>query len=305
MSKTNIIFIIAVLLLSQINIVYAENFEWTQTTQADFDAGKKVNLNTWSSPGDVLLGFDVDKLTIAAGDYHTVGLKEDGTVVAVGRNDYDKLNVSNWSNIKAIAAGEYSTVGLKEDGTVAAVGWDAYDWNCPDHCKDGGPLNVSGWSNITAIEAGWAHTVGLKEDGTVVAVGWNWSGQANVDDWSNIRQTSYANKYSAFGTLTSSVFDIQNASYFGTISWNATIPDEAGTGAVKFQIATGNDKKLTNKFFGPDGTANTYYTTSGHNIWQGHNGDRYLRYKLYLTTANPDFTPTLHDVTINYRSGSV
>jgi hypothetical protein len=59
---------------------------------------------------------------IAAGAFHTVGLKEDGTVVAVGYNGFGQLNVSTWANIKAIAAGASHTIGLKEDGTVVAVG---------------------------------------------------------------------------------------------------------------------------------------------------------------------------------------
>jgi len=113
---------------------------------------------------------------IAAGFYHTVGLKEDGTVVAVGYNGYDQLNVSSWTNIKAIAAGAFHTVGLKEDGTVVAVGYNG-----------SGQLNVSSWTNIKAVAAGASHTVGLKEDGTVVAVGYNGSGQMNVSSWTNIK----------------------------------------------------------------------------------------------------------------------
>ncbi len=104
-----------------------------------------------------------DVATIAAGRYHTVGLKEDGTVVAVGYNSYGQLNVSTWTNIKAIAAGTYHTVGLKEDGTVVAVGYNSY----------GQPDVFPPWTNIKAIAAGTYHTVGLKEDGTVVAVGDN------------------------------------------------------------------------------------------------------------------------------------
>ncbi len=33
---------------------------------------------------------------IAAGDYHTVGLMADGTVVATGHNGYDQCDVNNW-----------------------------------------------------------------------------------------------------------------------------------------------------------------------------------------------------------------
>ncbi|MBT2282536.1 RCC1 repeat protein [Paenibacillus polymyxa] len=38
--------------------------------------------------------------TIAAGRRHTVALKSDGTVTAVGDNDYGQCDVSGWSNIQ-------------------------------------------------------------------------------------------------------------------------------------------------------------------------------------------------------------
>ncbi len=114
--------------------------------------------------------------TLAAGTYHTVGLKKDGTVVAVGNNSHGQLNVSSWTRIRAIAAGTYHTVGLKTDGTVVATGYNGY-----------GQLGVSAWTNIKAIAAGTYHTVGLKEDGTVVAVGNNSYGQLNTSAWTNIK----------------------------------------------------------------------------------------------------------------------
>ena len=117
-----------------------------------------------------------DVATITAGAYHTVGFKEDGTVVAVGYGYDGELDVSSWKNIKAITAGTYHTVGLKEDGTVVAVGDNI----------DGG-LNVSSWTNIKAIAAGWGHTVGLNEDGTVVAVGYDGYHQLNVSSWTSIK----------------------------------------------------------------------------------------------------------------------
>ena len=103
-----------------------------------------------------------------------VGLKKDGTVVAVGNNSDGQCNVSGWSNITAISAGYYHTVGLKKDGTVVAVG------NNSD-----GQCNVSGWSNITAISAGYKRTVGYKKDGTVVAAGNNGRDQCNVSRQGN------------------------------------------------------------------------------------------------------------------------
>ena len=62
---------------------------------------------------------------IAAGQYHTVGLKSDGTVVAVGDNYDGQCDVGSqsWTDIVQVAAGDFHTVGLKADGTVVAVGY--------------------------------------------------------------------------------------------------------------------------------------------------------------------------------------
>jgi alpha-tubulin suppressor-like RCC1 family protein len=58
---------------------------------------------------------------VAAGVYHTVGLKSDGTVVAVGYNGYGQLEVGSWTDIIQVAAGCYHTVGVKSDGTLVAA----------------------------------------------------------------------------------------------------------------------------------------------------------------------------------------
>jgi len=87
-----------------------------------------------------------------------VGLKSDGTVVAVGDNDYRQCNVGGWTNITQVAADRYHTVGVKSDGTVIAAGYNGY-----------GQLEVGGWADIIQVAAGRYHTVGVKSDGTVVA----------------------------------------------------------------------------------------------------------------------------------------
>ncbi len=113
--------------------------------------------------------------TIATGLFHTVGLKTDGTVVAVGDNSNGQCDVSTWKDIVAIDADFRYTIGLKGDGTVIAVGWN--NW---------GQCDVFDWEDIVAISAGRGHTVGLKSDGTVVAVGNNDYGQCDISDWKDI-----------------------------------------------------------------------------------------------------------------------
>jgi alpha-tubulin suppressor-like RCC1 family protein len=121
---------------------------------------------------------------VDAGYRHTVGLKADGTVVAVRdneENNYGECNVGGWTNITQVAAGAYHTVGLKADGTVVAVGRN-----------DEGECNVGGWTGIIQVDAGGGlaggHTVGRKADGTVVAVGRNVEGQCDIGGWAGIIQ---------------------------------------------------------------------------------------------------------------------
>ena len=42
--------------------------------------------------------------------------------MAVGSNEYGQCNVNGWHDIVAIDAGYWHTVGLKSDGTLVAVG---------------------------------------------------------------------------------------------------------------------------------------------------------------------------------------
>lgn len=166
---------------------------------------------------------ELAKNLIAAKGDHTVGLKSDGTVVAVGSKTFGKCKVSDWTDIVAVSAGRDHTVGLKSDGTVVAVGWnktgrcDVSDWTDITAVSAGlehtvglrsngtvvatkfkedkiykhfGQCDVSEWTDIVAVSAGGSHTVGLKSDGTLVAVGNNRSGQCNVSVWKDIVSVS-------------------------------------------------------------------------------------------------------------------
>lgn len=117
-----------------------------------------------------------DIVAVSTGDLHTVGLKKDGTVVATGYNKSGQCNVGDWTDIVAVSAGDSHTVGLKKDGTIVATGYNEY-----------GQCNVGEWTDIVAVSAGSYHTVGLKKDGTVVATGYNGSGQCDVADWTDIK----------------------------------------------------------------------------------------------------------------------
>lgn len=107
---------------------------------------------------------------------HTVALRQDHTVVAVGDNSSGQCNVEEWEDIIAISAGANHTVGLRQDGTVVTT----QDKNS-DSYKE-----ISSWNDIVAISAGYHFTLGLQSDGTIVGAGYDKDGQRDTDDWSEI-----------------------------------------------------------------------------------------------------------------------
>jgi len=116
---------------------------------------------------------------VAGGALHTVGLRLDGTVVAVGYNEYAECVVGGWTDVIQVLAGTYHTIGLKADGTVITTGWCVYE-----------QCNVGGWTDIIQVAGSFFHTVGLKSDGTVVAVGDDENGQCDVGSWTDIVQVA-------------------------------------------------------------------------------------------------------------------
>lgn len=86
-----------------------------------------------------------------------------------------------------------------------------------------------------------------------------------------------------------------------SLSWNGTTP--ANTSIV-FQLAASNDPAGPFNFVGPDGTSATFYTNSGTGLLGVFNNNRYIKYKAYLSSADPVQTPVLNDVTIEYSTVS-
>ena len=116
-----------------------------------------------------------DIISIAAGWEHTLGLRSDGSVVSCGANYFYTCDVSDWTDMVAVAAAYHQSVGLRADGTVVARGQYV-----------DGELSEQGWTDIVCISASPCHTVGLRSDGTVLALGLNKNGECEVSDWTDI-----------------------------------------------------------------------------------------------------------------------
>ena len=107
--------------------------------------------------------------------------------------------------------------------------------------------------------------------------------------------------FASTGTYVSSLKDANPSAgrtpQWTTLSFTATQP--AGT-SVKFQVAASNSQYGPFNFVGPDGTANTFFTTSGATLSQ-FNGFRYLKYEAFLSTSNGSVTPTLSSVSVCFQ----
>ncbi len=88
------------------------------------------------------------------------------------------------TNLVAIAAGDYHLLALKADGTVAAWGYSAARRILPPYAGwklDNLATNVpAGLNGVIAIAAGSFHNLVIRSNGTVVAWGDNSYGQTNV-----------------------------------------------------------------------------------------------------------------------------
>jgi hypothetical protein len=125
------------------------------------------------SGGQTNVPANLDDLVAAAGgDYHSVALHHDGTLVAWGYNGDGQTTVpTNVLRFVSIAAGAGHNLAITETGSVIAWGRN-----------DCGQANVpsAAASGVLAVAGGDAHSLALLSSGIVVAWGDNSLGQTSV-----------------------------------------------------------------------------------------------------------------------------
>jgi alpha-tubulin suppressor-like RCC1 family protein len=94
---------------SQVEVVFSEQMRPSSLTANSFQLTRPAKI-----------------VAMAAGEYHTMLLKDDGTVVAWGDNSYGQGNVPDAAiDVVALAAGNSHSLALTRNGTVVAWGTTA------------------------------------------------------------------------------------------------------------------------------------------------------------------------------------
>jgi alpha-tubulin suppressor-like RCC1 family protein len=133
--------------------------------------------------------------SVAGGGYHSLALKDDGTVMGWGNNGNGQLgngehtftpvtspvSASGLTGITAIAGGEFHSLALKNDGTVWAWGANGRGQLGNGSTNESSvAVKASGLSGIIAIAAAGENSIALKSDGSVWTWGDNTYGQIGV-----------------------------------------------------------------------------------------------------------------------------
>lgn len=130
-----------------------------------------------------------DALGMAAGLWHSIVLRADGTVWSWGTVRYGSLgdgttlssatpvNVAGLAGVVAVASSLEHTLALTSDGHVWGWGNNLYaQLGDGTRSTRATPVQVVGLSDVVAIVAAYYHSLALKSDGTVWAWGNNYCG---------------------------------------------------------------------------------------------------------------------------------
>ena len=303
----------------------------TDTTQADFQTGISTNIDLTTSAGDATLT-NPDAVDQQNGSIGTSGVGI--TITTWGGQTFTPATSGNLKQIDVnlfcsgcTGTTPNLTLSIRATSGGLPTGADLATATITGFNSGAAAYYTATFSPAFAVTAGTQYafairptanpspgTYALTRSGTstagadVYAGGTRVAGATSGTVWSipltgGVSTDSgfkvYINSgYSASGNLISSLKDANPAAGYApswtTLSWNAATP--ANT-SLRFQAAASNSVSGPFNFVGPDGTAGTFFTTSGASLSQ-FNGNRYLKYRAFLATTSSTATPTLNDATV-------
>jgi len=305
------------------------------TTQAQFQAGTSTNLDSATTPGDLTLytgTVDQQNTSVTGSGFGFTSTSWAGQTFTpsvtgtVPRIDLDLFTSSVTGTTPNITVSIRATSG----STPVPTGPDLATATIPGFNNAAGAYYSAFFASPPTLTAGTTYAVifravsnpsagtyaytgsilpnsnpytsGQRVTSTNSGSGWTadtTSGGRDIGFMVYVSNSGGA--YALSGDIISTIKDSAPVTglspIWTSLGWTAESP--VGS-SVKFQVAASNSASGPYSFVGPDGTAATYFTTSGASLSQ-FNGLRYLEYRAFLSSTNGMATPVVHDVTVNYN----
>jgi hypothetical protein len=300
---------------------------FTDNTQSTFQRGVPANCDLTKSPGDVVLASPDNtdskaSTSTGSGFFFSSTSWAGQTFTPTVTGQLKRVDIELFC-VSCSAPGPNVTLSIRNTSGTVPTGGDLGTATLAGFNDGGagGPKTFTFSSPIT-LTAGTRYAFVFRASSTFTSYAYTCSCSPNSNPYANGQFVTSSNSGSSWttdntaggrdlnfvtyinpgfasnGTYVSSLKDANPAAggnpTWTTLSFTATQP--AGT-SVKFQIAASNNSAGPFNFVGPDGTAGTFFTSSGASLSQ-FNGLRYLRYKAFLSTSNGAVTPSLSSVTV-------
>ena len=294
----------------------------TDTTQADFLLGVPANVDLATSPGDVTLqNLAVDQQN-TAGTTTGTGFGTPAwtgqTFIPAVNGQLEKAEIQLFCN-GCGATPPNLTLSVRNTAAGLPTGADLASVTIPGSAFGSGATVAftATFGAPATLTSGTQYALILRPVSAPAGSGYFWirSSPSTYANGSRVLSADSGGTWSAdttrdynfkaymrgpyappSGTLISSTKDANPSAgltpIWSTLNWTATTP--ANT-TLQFQVAASNNPGGPFNFVGPDGTAGTFFTTTGAAMSQFY-GFRYLQYKAFLATTNNAATPTVNDV---------
>jgi prepilin-type N-terminal cleavage/methylation domain-containing protein len=279
--------------IDRLSTITASSVAQDCTVVPNFD----FNLKGAKTIGAGVLKFNSNLVTGGNGTYSTTTMEWDNYTLTGVDSSYDLIGLNP---LNPISVGASSTQGIQ---MVVAD-------------KDPRSLLITVKDNTTKLPVTDAivkltklpySVTKFTGRGSLNQTDWSIGGSYTADDGhvdvtgvpGEVKLLKVFGSYVGSGWLESSTIDTGSLSNFYSLTWSpADQPVPTGTSSVKFRFATNATTTATTTwdYRGPDGTDTSYYTVPYSVISPIHNGDRYARYRLYLSSQSTSTTPNISDV---------
>ena len=174
----------------------------------------------------IQIGTDTDWALISSGGWHSLAIKNDGTLWTWGLNDFGELGdgtnsisripiqIGTDTDWRFANCGAFHTLAIKQDGTL----W-SWGYNFSGQLGDGTnidkntPVQVGSDTDWNLLSSGFTHSMAIKNNGTL----WSWGGNTEGE----LGNRNYSDSYSPIQVGTSNDWEIISSGGWSSFAINS------------------------------------------------------------------------------------